>query len=318
MHVAYLLNLFRPNSTFSSGRRSRLFQDLAGKKVNFNTLGTAAAYSGPLIFSRLGVNIDKTFIPHQVALQQMRKGDHGSRRLRHDQAGRRLRSRPVEPGFKFLPVSHDSKFEDYYLPAFLEASDYPALVKAGERIPTLAVPTVLATYNWPANSNRYQRVARFTDYLFSSIDKLQVPRLRRQLEDDQPRRDGARPQSLPPGTGMAGSPGSPERADAMKIRDRLRGRCAGTRACSNDGTANRRLRKQAASMRSLANRREDEVSGPALAHPRAGARPLAVGGRCRGHGSPRELGGQRNDFADRLLTRHHRHGYGRALRLARA
>jgi hypothetical protein len=26
-------------------------QDLAGKKVNFNTQGTAAAYSGPLIFS---------------------------------------------------------------------------------------------------------------------------------------------------------------------------------------------------------------------------------------------------------------------------
>ena len=29
-------------------------------------------------------------------------------------------------------------------------------------------------YNWPAGSNRYQRVARFTDHLFSRIDKLQV------------------------------------------------------------------------------------------------------------------------------------------------
>jgi len=48
-------------------------------------------------------------------------------------------------------------------------------VKPGERVATLAVPTVLATYNWPANSNRYQRVARFTDYLFGRIDRLQVP-----------------------------------------------------------------------------------------------------------------------------------------------
>ncbi len=55
---------------------------------------------------------------------------------------------------EFLPVSYDSKFEDYYLPAFVEASDYPALVKSGERVATLAVPTVLATYNWPVNSNR--------------------------------------------------------------------------------------------------------------------------------------------------------------------
>jgi hypothetical protein len=51
-------------------------QDLVGKKkVNFNTQGPAAAYSGPLIFSRLGINVEKTFIPHQVALEQMRKGE---------------------------------------------------------------------------------------------------------------------------------------------------------------------------------------------------------------------------------------------------
>ena len=44
---------------------------MAGKKVNFNTLGTAAAYSGPLIFSRLGVNVDKMFIPHPAALNSL-------------------------------------------------------------------------------------------------------------------------------------------------------------------------------------------------------------------------------------------------------
>jgi hypothetical protein len=42
--------------------------DLVGKKVNFNTQGTAAAYSGPFIFSRLSLEVEKTFIPHQVAL----------------------------------------------------------------------------------------------------------------------------------------------------------------------------------------------------------------------------------------------------------
>ena len=47
--------------------------------MNFNTQGTAAAYSGPLIFSRLGINAEKTFIPHQVALEQMRKGKRNPR-----------------------------------------------------------------------------------------------------------------------------------------------------------------------------------------------------------------------------------------------
>ena len=179
-HVTYLLNLFPSELHIFVRPEIQSLQDLAGKKVNFNTLGTAAAYSGPLIFSRLGINIEKTFIPHQVALQQMRKGEMAAVVF--------ITSKPVdaflrgqwEPGFRFLPVTYDSKFEDYYLPAALEAAEYPALIKPGERIATISVPTVLVSYNWPVGSNRYQRVARFTDYLFSRIDKLQVAGLRPQ------------------------------------------------------------------------------------------------------------------------------------------
>ena len=119
--------------------------------MNFNTQGTAAAYSGPLIFSRLGINVEKTFIPHQVALEQMRKGEMAAVVF--------ITSKPVdafvrgrwEPGFKFLPVAYESKFEDYYLPAVLEPSEYPNLIKQGERVSTIAVPTVLVAFNWPAN-----------------------------------------------------------------------------------------------------------------------------------------------------------------------
>ena len=141
-HVTYLLNLFPSELHIFVRPEIQSLQDLAGKKVNFNTLGTAAAYSGPLIFSRLGVDIEKTFIPHPVALQQMRKGEMAAVVF--------ITSKPVdaflrgqwEPGFKFLPVPYDSKFEDYYLPASLEAAEYPSLIKPGERISTISVPTV--------------------------------------------------------------------------------------------------------------------------------------------------------------------------------
>lgn len=175
-HVTYLLNLFPSELHIFVRPEIESLQDLAGKKVNFNTLGTAAAYSGPLMFSRLGIDVDKTFIPHPLALQQMRKGEGDIAAVVF------ITSKPVDaflrgqwaPGFKFLPVTYDAKFEDYYLPAALEAADYPGLIKAGERIPTVAVSTALVSYNWPLGSNRYQRVARFTDHLFSRIDKLQV------------------------------------------------------------------------------------------------------------------------------------------------
>ena len=175
-HVAFILNLFPSELHVFVRPEIKSLQDLAGKKVNFNTLGTAAAYSGPLIFSRLGLDINKTFIPHPLALQQMRNGENDMAAVVF------ITSKPVDAflrgkwdeGFKFLPVEYDRRFEDYYLPAALEAAEYPALIKSGERIATIAVPTALVAYNWPAGSNRYFRVARFTDYLFSRIDKLQV------------------------------------------------------------------------------------------------------------------------------------------------
>jgi TRAP-type uncharacterized transport system substrate-binding protein len=172
--ITYLLNLFPSELHIFVRPEIESLQDLAGKKVNFNTQGTAAAYSGPLIFSRLGINAENTFIPHQVALEQMRKGEMAAVVF--------ITSKPVdafvkgrwEPGFKFLPVKYESKFEDYYLPAVLEAGEYPGLIKQGERVSTIAVPTALVAFNWQPQTNRYQRVARFVDFLFTRIDKLQA------------------------------------------------------------------------------------------------------------------------------------------------
>ena len=115
--ITYLLNLFPSELHLFVRPEIQSLQDLAGKKVNFNTLGTAAAYSGPLIFSRLGIDIEKTFIPHQVALEQMRKGETGrppwfsSHRSRST-----LFARTLGAGLQVPAVPYDRKFEDYYLP----------------------------------------------------------------------------------------------------------------------------------------------------------------------------------------------------------
>jgi len=173
--MTYLLNLFPSELHVFVRPEIRSLADLAGKKVNFNTQGTAAAYSGPLIFSRLGLDVEKMFIPHPAALEQMKRGEIAGVVF--------VTSKPVdafvkgkwEPGFKFLAVEYSSKFEDYYLPSYLEPAEYPNLVAKGERIATIAVPTILATFNWRSGSPRYRRVTRFVDELFSRVDKLKSP-----------------------------------------------------------------------------------------------------------------------------------------------
>ncbi|MFL5257798.1 MAG: TAXI family TRAP transporter solute-binding subunit [Rhodopila sp.] len=170
--ITYILSLFPSELHIFVRPEINSLEDLKGKKVNFNTPGTAAAYSGPLIFDRLKLDVQKTFIPHQQALEQMKTGQNDMAAVVF------ITSKPVdaftrgkwEAGFKFLPV----EVTDYgfYLPSTLTAADYPQLIQPGHDIPTLAVPTVLAAYNWPAASDRYSRVARLTNYLFDRLDRL--------------------------------------------------------------------------------------------------------------------------------------------------
>jgi TRAP-type uncharacterized transport system substrate-binding protein len=173
--ITYILNLFPSELHVFVRPEINSLDDLKGKKVNFNTPGTAAAYSGPLLFERMKLEVEKTFIPHQTALEQMRKGEGDMAAVVF------VTSKPVDaftrakwdPGFKFLPIPFDD-FE-LYLPSTLTSSDYPQLIAPDVTIQTVAVPTVLAAYNWPKNTDRYKRVARLTENLFSRIEKLHEP-----------------------------------------------------------------------------------------------------------------------------------------------
>jgi TRAP-type uncharacterized transport system substrate-binding protein len=173
--IAYILNLFPSEVHVLVRPGIESLEDLKGLKVNFNTKGTAAAYSGPLIFDKLGIQVDKTFIPHQSAIEQMQSGDIAAVFF--------ITSKPVDvflkrrfaDGFKFLPVPYDERVSDYYLPASLTHDDYPPLIHEGEEIQTISVPTALVAFNWAPNTDRYRRVTRLVDALFANIARLQAP-----------------------------------------------------------------------------------------------------------------------------------------------
>ena len=172
--INYIMHLFPSEVHVFARPEITKLEDLAGKPVNFNTRGTAAAYSGPLVFERLGIKVDARFDPHPTAMREMATGDKYAATVW-------VSTKPLDPflkgqwasGFKFLPVPLTSALEEYYLPAQLDAADYPNLIRAGESITTISVPAVLAVYAWPQDSDRYRRVSRFIDYLVDRLPKLQ-------------------------------------------------------------------------------------------------------------------------------------------------
>ena len=173
--ISYILNLFPSDLHIFVRPEIQSLADLQGKRVNFNTPGTTAAYSGPLIFNRLKLDVEKAFIPHPAALEQMRRGEGGIAGVVF------VTSKPVDAflrgrwdsGFKFLPVESDDLA--FYTPSVLTSKDYPQLIRDGQEVPTVSVSTILAAYNWPKGSDRYARLARLVDHLFSRLDQLQAP-----------------------------------------------------------------------------------------------------------------------------------------------
>jgi hypothetical protein len=84
---------------------------------------------------------------------------------------------PPNSGLHFVPIPYTKMFEDYYALGEFTSQDYPNLVAPGERVDTIAVPAVLAVFNWSktANNDRYRRVERFVQYLFERWDRFQKP-----------------------------------------------------------------------------------------------------------------------------------------------
>ncbi|MEQ1616444.1 MAG: C4-dicarboxylate ABC transporter substrate-binding protein, partial [Hyphomicrobiaceae bacterium] len=81
----------------------------------------------------------------------------------------------AEGGMKLLPVPYTEALEAEYFPATLDHEDYPGLIAKGQKVETIAVGAVLAVYNWPRDTDRYRRVAKFTQSFFANFPDLQKP-----------------------------------------------------------------------------------------------------------------------------------------------
>src|SRR5215475_1616122 len=114
----------------SSGINS--LQDLAGKKVGFHIKGSGPSVTGPMIFERLGINVEPVFLNHSLAVEKMKTGEIAAIFQLGAKPNDFLAKLKPEPGLHFVPLNWNQKFSDYYLPTTLTHDDYPNLIPPGE------------------------------------------------------------------------------------------------------------------------------------------------------------------------------------------
>jgi TRAP-type uncharacterized transport system substrate-binding protein len=148
-------------------------EQLRGKRVQFVDTGGPSSITGILMFQRFGVEVELVSGPITGGFDQLRKGEYDAL-LRVVQKPLPVLNSPAIPpnsGLHIISIPYSKKFAE----AEFTNADYPNLVAPGERIDTIGVPSVLAVYNWPKNTDRYRKVERFTQRLFANFDKLQNP-----------------------------------------------------------------------------------------------------------------------------------------------
>jgi TRAP transporter TAXI family solute receptor len=153
----------------------RSIEDLRGKKVNFGPAGSGSSLTGTIVFQRLGVQVEQVLIDQQSALQKLRAGEVAALVRVVGKPVEFFNRIPANSGLHIVPIPFTKTFSDYYTLGELTAKDYPQLIAEGQKVDTLAVPAVLAVFNWPRGSDRYRRIERFVERLFTNWDKFQQP-----------------------------------------------------------------------------------------------------------------------------------------------
>jgi len=150
-------------------------EDLRGKKVNFGPAGTGASLTGTIVFQRLGINVEQVLIDQPTALQKLRSGEVDAIVRAVVKPIDFFSKIPPNSGLHFVPIPYSKLFEDYYALGEFTPQDYPNLVTPGERVDTIAIPAVLAVYNWQKGTDRFRKVERFVQALFTKWEKFQKP-----------------------------------------------------------------------------------------------------------------------------------------------
>jgi uncharacterized protein len=180
--VQYITKLY--NSEFQVLARNDIksFDDLRGKKVNFNLKDSQTEVTADTVFNALKIETQRSYYDNDEALKRLISGDISAMIILTGAPQAMFAKVKKEDGVHFLPLDQQSlpnhKLDELfanYLPADLTHEHYPNLIAEGETVPTVANRALLVAYTWPENSPRYKRVAKFIDTFFSKIDQFNNP-----------------------------------------------------------------------------------------------------------------------------------------------
>lgn len=181
--IAYVAKLFNEELHVLAGPGINSLDDLRGKTVNFGEAGSGTQLVSHLVFEALKLDVHEANLGQADAVKAIRDGRIAATILMTGKPSTFLADLKHTDGLKLIPIAFtDPLVADYY-PAVLDHSDYPNLIPEGQQVETIASCAVIAVFNWPRDTARYRKVAKFVTAFFDHFDDFRAPPHRAKWRD---------------------------------------------------------------------------------------------------------------------------------------
>ncbi|MFB9266224.1 TAXI family TRAP transporter solute-binding subunit [Bradyrhizobium erythrophlei] len=170
----YVTKLYNEEVHVIASKSIHELKELEGKTVSVDLPNGGTFVTALTVFERLGMKPKVVYIEQRIALEKLRAGEIDAVIVCGGKPYKSV-SGFKDDRFHLVTVNYDKPLQDDYLPASLTAKDYPNLISGEERVDTIAVPAVLAAYNWAPNTERYRKLATFVDAFFTKFPTFQNP-----------------------------------------------------------------------------------------------------------------------------------------------
>jgi len=176
--LRYILKLSNSEMHFFARPEIKKLEDLRGKKVSFYKPGSSSEQAIMKILGACEIEVEPIHADTDLGNEKLRSGEIAAIGRISGAPHAALVSLTAQDGH-FLPLDEENlpegcyeKLMKSYLPAFIKHEHYPNVLQEGEAVPTVANATILATFNFSEQTERYQSIAKFVRKLFDNIDKF--------------------------------------------------------------------------------------------------------------------------------------------------
>jgi TRAP-type uncharacterized transport system substrate-binding protein len=172
--LVYLAPLYTEEIHIVARPEIRSVADLADKTVNLGEEGGTTDSLAREVLASLDLKVRDINVDQKQALERMRAGEVAATMIISGKPSSLLSSATRDAGLHLIPIPHTPTLNKGYLQATLMHEDYPNLIGVNEQVDTLAVGSVLITYNWRKGTDRYELLGSFVEALFSRFPEFQA------------------------------------------------------------------------------------------------------------------------------------------------